>query len=878
MKASIYIGLRAIGWNITENNQIIDRGIKRVHVEFDNYYEYIAGNPVTLRINRRQKRQARRNRSRRLSRRNNLKYFLRKRDIFSPKSRTRNERLRLRVKGLHQSLSSEELYHVLLDLYKRRGYKSLRGVSDNDNSDYLQTIAMHEENRKKFKSIADYLLTLPSSKNIIFNRSSYEQEFWAIMRNQNLSDIDKQKLFNIIYFQRPLARGKISNCRLEKNRKVCHASNPLFQEFRCWRDANNIIIWDEELNEIEIPNETRITWAKKLLSGNKITKAQCCKDLGIKKSTSYTWLSGKALEGNPMVDIDNGLWQDLFSATDNEILGKLLSKKYGFDQFKIDQLLDFDLHKLDWSEYSLKSVRKLLPLLKEGYKLSTAILELYGEVDYSTLALRNVVVEKHYYAFESLVKMLKEKYPGVEIYFELDYLLKAGNKSRKALARNRRKKIKFEKENETTLKGLDSYNRLKFQLWAESEGISPYEPDYEIPLNELFTEEYDLDHIVPKSKLFETGRGNMVLCRKEINQKKGRKLAFEFATQDLGFSREEWIEIADKFESKKQYLLMEELPKDWVSKRQNSDYNTKCFSRLADVNIPNKLINKYQNEWSMRPYEEDDARYSLWRSLVIANMNQDTIEHFDEIENLKGAYNIKPTITADAEFDKVIPYMPKPKLVRKNKYGYYPSKQLHQETILGKREISGETFYKVRQPISKITPRMLKNIYTEDIRIAMEEWAESAGGLDKAKENLEEKPFIFRGDRVNAVSVKMTSTDLTFVRHKTMDKIHSKAKEGEPVDFVYNENNYALVTKTNEKGKLEKRLIPLMELVDGLNADNFKPIEGDMWRKNQLVMHNDEPHIFIGCGLDNAIRSVYDLSASPPIRVTAKMYQEMQKI
>lgn len=54
-------------------------------------------------------------------------------------------------------------------------------------------------------------------------------------------------------------------------------------------------------------------------------------------------------------------------------------------------------------------------------------------------------------------------------------------------------------------------------------------------------DKYDLDHIVPKSKIFETGYANLVLCRKELNKLKNRKLASDFVKSDLGFNEEKWI-------------------------------------------------------------------------------------------------------------------------------------------------------------------------------------------------------------------------------------------------------------------------------------------------------------------------------------------------
>lgn len=46
MKLSIYVNVRSIAWIISEGVEIIAKGIKRVNVEFDNYYEFIAGLPL----------------------------------------------------------------------------------------------------------------------------------------------------------------------------------------------------------------------------------------------------------------------------------------------------------------------------------------------------------------------------------------------------------------------------------------------------------------------------------------------------------------------------------------------------------------------------------------------------------------------------------------------------------------------------------------------------------------------------------------------------------------------------------------------------------------------------------------------------------------
>ncbi len=59
----------------------------------------------------------------------------------------------------------------------------------------------------------------------------------------------------VIYYQRPLKPQTelISNCRFEKDEKVIATSNPLFQEFRCWKQINNLYITTKQ----EVYNEKK---------------------------------------------------------------------------------------------------------------------------------------------------------------------------------------------------------------------------------------------------------------------------------------------------------------------------------------------------------------------------------------------------------------------------------------------------------------------------------------------------------------------------------------------------------------------------------------------------------------------------------------------
>lgn len=905
MKLNLYCGLRAIAYIITEGVNVVKHGIKRVNISFDNYYEFIAGLPVSKRINRRQKRQMRRNLWRFKSRRENLKRLLNKHGYSCDGEISREQILKLRVKALTQKLTNEELYMVVLSLQSKRGYKSLRGVSDNENSEYLKEIEKHEENLKLYPSIAAYLLTLDSSKDIIFMRQSYINEFNAIMEKQAIDEDLRKKIFIIIYYQNPLKKGKVGKCKYEQNRTVAHASNPIYQEFRIWRDVMNIVIYDANKNEILIPFELRKKWFEKCHSGSNLTKASCCKDLGFKVSTSFTWYSGNAIAGNPLavikkltgLDDIQELWQELFSATDNDRLATFLRSKYSFDDYVINELLDLDLSKLGYAEYSVKACRKLLPLMQQVMKLKEAALQVYGVVDFEDVALRNVILEQHFESYKSLIEEIKKQYPITEIQFEIDHLLKQGNKGRKAIAQQKRKDEKFKKENPV----LSDYNLLKLQLWKESGGISPYQPDYIIPKEELFTDKYNIDHIVAKSKLFETGYNNMVLSPTDLNFHKQRTTAHEYAMQVLELDRK-WDEAVDKFpESKQQFLRMTEadIPDNWISKRQLSDYNTKCFATLtkeyATTNIPNKLINKYLKQWNVNFYSEHDARHYLCKCWVMANMSQETVNYFDKLKyqstgkHSQALYDIRYELPL-IDFANAPVFMPRIKFTRKTKYGYTPRFGLHGETVFGKRqrkyrnakgEIATEYFYKVRQPIAKLTPAMVEKIMDKAIQRKIKARIEEKGNHEEGILSLVENPATHNGKPIKRVSVA-TGAERVFALHSANNSGRTSNKNAfdRKVDYVFSDKNYSLQVSVDQKGKVKKTVTSLMEMMDQINGGMRVKDKhnGFNLRENDVVELNGKKYFVIGAGEAIAIRPVHTLSATETHKIKADDWKHILKL
>lgn len=918
MKLSIYVGVRSIGWNITHQNQIIAHGIKRVNIDFDSYYAYLAGVPVPKRIDRRIKRSARRNLWRRKSRRQRLLKLLKSKNMLPTDEMMTFSRQELNTLR-HKACLEDEYIHpalvgrVLLDLHSKRGYKSMRGVDDTGDSDYLAEIAEHEENRKKYPTVGAYLNSLPTNKNVILRRETYEQELRDICKAQQL---DVNDFHGTLFFQRPLKKGKIAFCKYEKNRKVTHASNPLYQLFRIARDVKNITIYDLENNEVEINNFERNQMEQLLWSGKDLTKAGALKIMGLKKPANYKWYSGKSIAGNiwgkifgqEVIDYNynflSDIWQDLISATDNDVLINLLIKKYKFSEEKATQIADYDIRSLGYADYSHKAILKLYSNLWKYDTLSQVVLEVYGKVDFGTdLHLRNVVLEQVFFSTQSLVKALQKKYEIMEIVIEIDRLLKMGNKARKELARANRRREKDIEELNAQIRGygvLNDYNRQKMRLWNESEGYSPYEPERKIPLEELFTDKYNLDHIVPKSKIFDFSNDNLVLAPKHLNEAKNRMTGQDFA-ESLGI-RENYIEFVNsrKFsDRKKQFLLMSEddIPTDWLSRSAGTDYNTRCFLTLAPgaYCIPNKLVNMYLRQWHWDAYDEDDVRNSLAKSYVLANFDKATLDYFDNIKYLSNdgisisfeklpfplrgksdgsfvsAYSIEPNIIMPY-LKNVRVYVPRVKFFRKTKHGHTTRFALHKETVYGERkryrrnakgEIITDLYYQVRQPISKMSNNMLKNISDKAIQRILLKDVEKYGSIADAVQAWNETPPKFNGKPIRSVAVAFKSSSLTPLHSAYKGETAKFSKYSRKVDFVYNSMMYSVKI---EDGKRVTK--PLIQALRELNEGTFT--DKDSFHKGDKVAYEGNPYFISGIEESGAIslRSVYTLKAENALKLT----------
>lgn len=142
----------------------------------------------------------------------------------------------------------------------------------------------------------------------------------------------------------------------------------------------------------------------------------------------------------------------------------------------------------------------------------------------------------------------------------------------------------------------------KYKLWLEQGYISPYTGKL-IPLSELFTTKYQIEHIIPQSRLFDDSLSNKVICESEVNDLKGNNTALEFILKNGDrivtltggktvkiFTKEAYSQhitsYYSKNKNKQKRLLSEEIPEKFIERQLN---DTKYISKIVK-NLLSKIV------------------------------------------------------------------------------------------------------------------------------------------------------------------------------------------------------------------------------------------------------------------------------------------------
>ncbi|MEQ8447998.1 MAG: type II CRISPR RNA-guided endonuclease Cas9 [Balneola sp.] len=702
------MGVASIGWSLIEYNQddegnIIDSGVRIFDQNLQRDNEAQKGESKNQQ--RTLHRGMRRQRDRKRRRKRGLYYSLK--DVRMCPVKSENEEwniwinlnpYELRTKGLDEQLSLMEFGRVLYHLNQRRGFKSNRkvGKDKEDGAVATEISKIRAEMKKKgMRTLGEYLFSLQENhfnppvspdhddyefkrriRNKYTHRNMYEEEFELLWEKQTqfypqiLSEKFKAKLSDdTIFFQRPLKSQQhlIGKCSLESDKKKIPKGHLLFQKFRIEKTLNNLELMGEYGQNLDMTDEHKWIIREKLERSEHVSFSQLKKALGLnsnakfnletsddsklKGDTTSKKLSSKNAFGKEWYGLDeefkNHVVDVLIHVEKPDVVEDLALNKWGRTKEQANHLKMLQLEK-GYGNFSYKSIRKIMPLIKQGKRENEAIKEVYGEVkklpkeDVFELPLLNPKDYRNPVVFGAMVELRKvvnailRKYglPDI-IRVELARDLKNSKKLRDEITK---KNNKLEKRNKEAIKALKqspfNYQNpsrtdiIKYNLWIECNKTCPYTGRV-INGEALDSGEFEIEHILPFSRTLDDSYANKTLCESDFNRRKGNRTPYECI--EAGLLSEEELEQRIKNNlpwRKRRKFTQKTIDTDEFIARQLND--TRYMSREASKYLKQLGSEEWPVDIQVTKGQTTSLLRHLWGLNSILSIENDEIKNRDD--------------------------------------------------------------------------------------------------------------------------------------------------------------------------------------------------------------------------------------------------------
>ena len=173
-------------------------------------------------------------------------------------------------------------------------------------------------------------------------------------------------------------------------------------------------------------------------------------------------------------------------------------------------------------------------------------------------------------------------------------------------------------EKEFALSYISRNDIIKYKLYEELKpnGFKTLYSDTYIPKDKLFSKDFDIEHIIPKARLFDDSFSNKTLEARDINLTKSSKTAFDFVKEKYGeqgaeaYKKKLDMLLGNNVISRAKYnkLLMAEadIPSDFIERDlRNTQYIAKkaceILGELVRTVTPTtgKITNRLREDWQL---------------------------------------------------------------------------------------------------------------------------------------------------------------------------------------------------------------------------------------------------------------------------------------
>lgn len=412
------------------------------------------------------------------------------------------------------------------------------------------------------------------------SRDMYKSEFVHIWDKQAefygdiLTPELKNDIFHFLFSQRPLKlqKGLVGSCTYFPARKRAERASLIAQEFLVWKQVSDMkyrlpgqsdfvdISWEDKKKFAEIlmqqwsinfQRTKKLLWLPEDAQLN-FEKGNETKFIGNKTTTLLNKFLGAEEnfengtifmpENASMSDVIALLVQDILTIHVDEYLAKRLKNFWKISKQWVQNLLNLKLSRLPkgYIRYSEKALRKILPMMKETGKNDRLIIEELQQagkfpqernryknskdVWQMIPQLRNPSVTKAIIEARKVLKAIMKTY-GTPTCIRIEMVgdLKNSNKKRRDIQKrqNVQKKLNDEAKAFIAELGQDANKRniLLYKLHKECDGTCPY-TGRKISLRALLegNSEFDIEHIIPRSRSLDDSFANKTLCYKPFNQ------------------------------------------------------------------------------------------------------------------------------------------------------------------------------------------------------------------------------------------------------------------------------------------------------------------------------------------------------------------------
>lgn len=783
--------------------------------------------------------------------------------------------------------------------------------------------------------------------------------------SQELHDRARDEIRDSILFQRPLKPVSPGRCTFEWQEERCPIAYPIFQQFRIYQELNNLRIETLNAPSRFLTLDERGQLLKLLLSQKEVKFSAMKRKLNLHPHQVFN-LEGERrdkLQGDQIgfllskKENFGRLWGTFDSDTQQEIVERLLNEENteallaylvekGVEEERAERIAALQLP-TGYGSLSAKAIKKILPHLQTDIVTYDVAVERAGYGSHSQIYTGEVVGQLPYYgellerrigtgsnlptdipekrygkianptvhiALNQLRrvvnKLVKRFGTPEEIVVEVTRDLKLNEERKKELLKQQKENLERNKRHNRELEEYgqeqNSENRLRLQLWEE---LSPNVIDRrctytgkQISLSQLFSEEIEVEHIIPFSISLDDSKANKTLVFREANRYKGNRTPYQAFSRspNAGGIQYDWEAIL---------LRAKELPrnKSWRYQpdalerfqreggfiaRQLND--TAYISKVAveylqflvtpkNVRaVPGRMTAMLRGKWgldSLLGYELPNGEFVKNRdhhghhavdALVVAltdqgmlqKISRNSAKNFANMERvLAGFPRPWPTFEKDARAKLQ-------QLVVSHRKDHGVAGQLHNDTAYGivkEGADNGPSLVRVRKPFNSLKISDLDKVAGKELRLA----------LQRRAAGLTEKEWEFEREKISA-EWKIRRVRLL----DTLSVIPIRNRNGEIYKAYKGDSNYCYdIWKSADGKRWEGRVVSTFEanqkgfdLHHGCAPDG-SPLVMRLRNNDTLKLEGDRPGLYRVSMISEGIISMAEIFQGGTLREYDRMHE-----